>query len=500
MKPRTLAVLAALVAALGAFVWFYEQKLPSSEERSERGRRVLGLEADEIEGITIDWDGRRVRLERDRPAAVDAKAPAADAGAPPSSSDRSWRLVEPLTTPADQAAANRLADTLAMLEKERTLEDADRQDLGLEVPRARIALATSAADPSAPGVERVLEIGAAIPASSTMVVALSGAADAYVVSNGLFTEIAKAPGEWRSRELFTGQRDAIARLTLASAGSQVLLAKRGESFWLEGPVADRADRDLVNGLLADLVGLRAVSFVDTPPAAATAGTPDPGSPGTAPETGLQPPLATIEVVLEGVESPFRVELGNPLAGGQRYARVGAQVVQTDSRLLEAVERPAAAWRSPLLSGLEVYRVDAAEFTDAQGTVRVERAGPDWRRSLRDPSGEKVDTVAFTPVSDLLYALTSARAIRIAERREAAGLGAAFGQPELTAALTGSDQSTEEIRLFPDLADGSTPALVSGRESVLILPPETAPDVAGKLEILRRAEPLPEKEDQEPRQP
>lgn len=489
MKPRTLAVLAAVVAALGAFVWFYEQKLPSSEERAEQSKRVLGVEADDIQGITIEWDGKRVRLERDRPsaAAVASEPGAAGLGLPASGGDRAWRLVEPLTGPADRAAADRLAETLAMLEKERTLEDADRGDLGLEVPRAKVTLAISGADGSAQAGERVLEIGAAIPASSTMVVAIPGGTDAYVVGSGLFTEIAKAPGDWRSRELFTGERDRIARMTLATPTAQVMLAKRGDSFWLESPAADRADRDLVNGLLSDLVGLRASSFVDAPAAGAAPG----------PETGLAPPLGSLEVVLDGEERPLRVELGNPIAGGQRYARVGSQVVQTDSRLLEAIERPAAAWRSPLLSGFEVFRVDAAEFTDAQGTVKVERAGPDWRRSVRGAAGDQAETVAFTPVSDLLYAVTSARASRVADAREAPSLGAALAQPLLTATLTAGDQRAETIRLYPALADGTTPALVSGRDSVLLLPAETAPDITGKLEILRRAEPLPEPEEKEP---
>jgi hypothetical protein len=32
VKPRTLLVLTVVVAALAAFVWFYERKLPTSEE------------------------------------------------------------------------------------------------------------------------------------------------------------------------------------------------------------------------------------------------------------------------------------------------------------------------------------------------------------------------------------------------------------------------------------------------------------------------------------
>ena len=46
MRPRTLLVLLALVVGIGAFVYFYERELPSSDERAERAKRVLpGLAA-----------------------------------------------------------------------------------------------------------------------------------------------------------------------------------------------------------------------------------------------------------------------------------------------------------------------------------------------------------------------------------------------------------------------------------------------------------------------
>ena len=44
MKPRTVVLLALVVAALGAFIWFVERDLPSSEERAERSRKVLPVE------------------------------------------------------------------------------------------------------------------------------------------------------------------------------------------------------------------------------------------------------------------------------------------------------------------------------------------------------------------------------------------------------------------------------------------------------------------------
>jgi hypothetical protein len=63
MKPRTLLVLAVLAAGLGAFIWFVDRDLPSSEERAELGKKLFPeLEADEVTAVEIE---RRVEATED---------------------------------------------------------------------------------------------------------------------------------------------------------------------------------------------------------------------------------------------------------------------------------------------------------------------------------------------------------------------------------------------------------------------------------------------------
>lgn len=465
MKPKTLLVLGALVAALGSFVWFYERRLPSSDERAEQAKKVLTLKTADVTAVEIRRGTETVRLERD-PAP--AKAAETDDTAPAPAS--SWRIVAPLQATADRFAVERLIDSLAGLDKQRTLEAADRKDLGLESPRAQVELTSGAG-------KTVLEIGAELPASTAMAVALAGSPDAYVVPGSVYADIAKAPGDWRSKDLFTASREDISRLTLEGGGRKVLLGKRGDEFWLESPLTDRADRDAVGRVLGDLTGLRATNFLDRPEKSAA-------------EMGLEPPQGIVEAVLNGKTEPFRVELGAPLAAdpNRRYARSGGLVFDTDSKLSDSLAKEPDSWRSLAWSALEVYRVDKATFKDSAGLVEVERSGPDWKRGK--------DLVSFTPVSDLLYAFSSARADKLAARGEAAALGAALSQPAVVATLTASDKSVETLSLYPPLADGRVPATVSGRDAVLLLPKSVGDDVRSKLETLRKAEPMAEKKDAE----
>ena len=46
---------------LGAFIWFYERTLPSSEERVEIGKKVFRLDKDDVTALSIDSGKGSVR-------------------------------------------------------------------------------------------------------------------------------------------------------------------------------------------------------------------------------------------------------------------------------------------------------------------------------------------------------------------------------------------------------------------------------------------------------
>src|SRR5262249_37013225 len=162
---------------------------------------------------------------------------------------------------------------------QRTLESADRKDLGLETPRATIELTTAKG-------KTVLEVGSELPASSAMAVAVAGSQGAVVRPNSVYHDLTQGPRDRASHELVARPREDSARGTLSAAGQRVLLAKRGEEYWLESPLTDRADRDATGRLLSDLTGFRATNFLDTPDK-------------TPAQMGLEPPQGVVEVVLTG---------------------------------------------------------------------------------------------------------------------------------------------------------------------------------------------------------
>ncbi len=505
MRPRTLLVLLIVVVALGAFIRFYERDLPSSEERAKQAKKVLDFKKDQVTrvrlvvsgvsgvngvaGVRGAASGTTVVLEKLPPPKKPAAAKLSDALANPGTQTLGeWRIVQPISAPADAAAIDRLLDSLANLEKSRTLDQVVPADVGLDKPRAVVALTLS----GKPG-ETVVDVGAAVPTGGQTIVAVAGRPQAYVVGDSLMTDVNKRPGDWRDRQMFHGDRDAVERLAwTVGSGPRVVLARRGDRFWLESPIVDRADRDQVEKLLSDLVGLSAESFVDAPPS--------PSAPPPPP-----PPVnSVLEAVVAGQPQPFRVELGashpaHPAdiapdqpgggappeaAGTLTSARVGGTAFETRSPLAETLARPPAEWRSPLLSGFEVHQVEAVVVRDAQGALQLTRSGTDWKRGAA--------TISYLPVSDLLFAVTEAKADRLLTPAEAGAMGAGAGQPAATFELKGGQAGSETITLYPPLAGAThgVPARVSGRDTVLLLPEPKLKEIRDRVDAVRAAKPLP----------
>jgi hypothetical protein len=463
MKPRTLLILLAVVLGLGAFIWFYERELPSSEERTELQKKVLEIEKDEVTAVTIASGKGQVRLERVEAPEPSKPKEGEDEEAPAAPVE--WRITRPITSRADTFAVDQLLDAIASLEKTRTLEDFDRKEVGLDKPRVTVRLATKQG-------ERVLRLGAEVPPGGSLVAGLEGETKAYVVGDTILSDLEKPPGDWRDRMMFRGDREDMQRITLTGAeGGPVVLVKRPAGFWIEKPLADRADQDLVDGMLTDLTGLTAERFVDEPKPPA--------------ELGLAPPRETVEVAFQDGAAPVRVELGASVSseetpegqasGELTYARVGNTVFEARTRLSESTRRPPTNWRALQLSALAVHDVESAVVREGGSSMQLARSGTDWKRG---------DTlISYLPVSDLLFAVTGARADRLLTPKEVPGLA----KPSLTFTLSTKEMGEETLNLYPASAAG-VPARANGRNVVLLLPADTFRDIQEKLRAVRSAKP------------
>src|SRR4029078_296278 len=92
---RSLLGLLVVVLALGAFVFFYERKLPTTGERKSEEKKVLAdLKSEDVREVRIARARAEVRIVREGAAPRGAAANEAVAAAPPPV-DVEWRLHAP---------------------------------------------------------------------------------------------------------------------------------------------------------------------------------------------------------------------------------------------------------------------------------------------------------------------------------------------------------------------------------------------------------------------
>ncbi|RPH55915.1 hypothetical protein EHM82_04365, partial [bacterium] len=103
MKPRTLLVLSVIVLGLGAFIWFYERELPSSEERAKLEKRVLRVEKEDVTAVTLQSESGTVRMEKVKLPSKNEKKDEEEIDTTP---ETEWHLRQPLNARADAMAVD----------------------------------------------------------------------------------------------------------------------------------------------------------------------------------------------------------------------------------------------------------------------------------------------------------------------------------------------------------------------------------------------------------
>jgi len=462
LRGRTVLVLLILVVGLVAFIELFEHELPSSEERAALEKLVLVTEVSEITAVELTWGEKHVRLERE-PTDEDEEAEEEDL------STFAWRLVEPIAARADPDLVASLIESLTTLEKRRTLAGSTPDEVGLSRPRLTATLIA--------GDRQIgLLVGSDVPAGDSMIVSSASGGEIFVVDKSIWPELIREPGDWRSRQVLDVGQESVKRVVLEQADERLVLARQGADFWLEDPVVDRADAGRVGNLLTALTSMQVASFLDELPESVS-------------NLGLDPPVGAVEVTAGNAAEALRLVWGNavPETGSRHYAGAEGQVFATEMDLQQYFETPVAEWRSLELTSMETFQIDAVEvIQQGQDTMSLGRDGADWKRDE--------DKISFTSVSDLLYAITGARAAALLadSKEELPQLDSS--RPALEMVLQGGDR--EQTVSFLSLSEKGVPAVVSDREIVLLVGQDEFTEILAKVAQVRAAKSVKAEADEE----
>jgi hypothetical protein len=432
MSSRKILILTALVVGLFAFIVFVERKMPTTEERQQKGDLVWDLPEDRIDSVVLMSPAGAVEIDR--------------AGA------SAWRLARPDPYPADGFAASDLVSQLARLKRASPdIPEARPEDYGLASPSARATIVWKEDPKSAKKQTRTLEFGTEIPGTDATAARVAGTSTVLFVPTSLASAVKKKPDEFKSKEVFGSSSDA-ARLDVDRGRGRLSLEKKAGVWWLRQPISDLAESDAAEKLVGALTGLRVLEFVASPQ-----------KPGLA-SFGLAPPL--YHVVLADAKGPgVSVDFGATRSDGNSvYARRENQVFTVASTIAEDLSREAEAFREPRLVRFDRASVVGLDGAFAQSSFSLVRRDGGWSLGSR--------TVTAPPVDDLLSALLDVKSKSFEDDAEGKALAAARPAGTVTVRLSaGSDPASWVVKFYPKGTE--TEATVSARPGAFLIAGEPA---------------------------
>ena len=385
---RSTILLVAVLAGLGAYIYFVTWKLPEggATDAKKLEKVFAGYEADKVEEIKV------------MSAAGDATTLRKEGGV--------WKLTQPIAAKADESEVSGITTALGQIEVSRVIDEnpTNLNDYGLSNPRIQIDF-KAAGDTD----YKKLLVGDKSPTGSDIFAKRNDDKQVFLIPSFQETSVNRTTFDLREKSVLKFDREKVDGIDVTSSGKTLTVAKEGGDWKITKPVQTKADFGSVEGLVGRLQSVQMKSIVaDNPPAADLK------------KYGLDKPEATV----------------NLSAGSTRAV---------ESALLDDLKKSADDYRRKDVFEFRPFNANRIEMTRNDQTVVLERVkgqgenAPDtWRRvtpSAKDVERDKSDS--------LLSKLSNIRAASFVESTAKTGLD----KPALTVSVKFDDGKKEEKVTF-----------------------------------------------------
>ena len=237
MRIRNTLILAVLLAALGAYLYFVESKQIAKESKKEK---IVDVDVDAVTAVTLAYPDREIALQK---------------------TDTGWRLTKPVDAAADDLTVKNLIRAVADAEVKKTIDDPpqDLTQFGLASPAVTVTISTK--DATLPA----LKVGKTTAVSFSTYVQRADQPKIYLTGSAFHTGMDKQPKDLRDKKIVDFADDAITHIALRGPQGAVALAKTDGNWTIEQPGPYKADANAVRALLSQIRNLRATDFANDKP-------------------------------------------------------------------------------------------------------------------------------------------------------------------------------------------------------------------------------------------
>ncbi len=307
MNFKSTAVLLVLLLAVGGYVLFSHDKATTTDTTTTPpAHTVLDVKSADVTAIAVTGADGKVAVALEK---------VGDA----------WHLTQPVKAVAESYAASQLVDAVTSdLKSTNVIKAADAPQTGVDHPQYTV-------DVTAGGKTSKLAVGNKLGVGDGVYAQVAGSDSIDVVPATLLDTLAKPVSDLRKKQLFDGVTSSdVKQFSITRKdGTKLELQKTGSAWKVVGANPMPADTTAVEDVLATVINLTPVSFVDDPSEAVGLTHPadvvsfSTAAPTTAPATGPAPTL----VKIGGYDDVQKKNVFAALADGTTV-KVAATVLET----------------------------------------------------------------------------------------------------------------------------------------------------------------------------
>jgi hypothetical protein len=230
VKPNGLLIAVALLAVLGAGVWWSNRKQASA--KTDTATKILSIPADGVQEVRLKNPQQTIDLKRE---------------------NGKWLMTQPQALPADNDTTTTLVSALSSLNADTVVDDkaTDLAPYGLKTPTVDVTVTEKG------GKTDDLLIGDETLKGDGSYAKLANDPRVFTIASYVKTNIDKSPNDLRDKRLMTFDSDKLTRVDLQPAGKpEVEFGKNSDGWQILKPRPLRADGGTVDSLVSNLKDVR----------------------------------------------------------------------------------------------------------------------------------------------------------------------------------------------------------------------------------------------------
>ncbi len=353
MSLRRIVPLALLVAALGAYLYFYE--VPQAEREAKK-EKLVAVDKDAVTGLELAFADRQIALTK---------------------GDQGWRLTKPVDAPADDAAVKALVTSLTDAEVQKSLDQlpSDLTPFGLAPPTVTATVTAKS------GVQPAIAVGKNTAIGGKTYVRRGEEPKIFLTASSLQFALNKQTKDLRDKQILTYQDDDVTKVEITPAGgATTTLTRKDKDAWTVDPGDHPGDITEIRSYLSSLRSTRAVDF-----------------PEDVSKAALDAPRLSVAVTTkDGVQALL---LGGELTQGQQkqvFAKRADQptVYTIGDWAFRTLGKDGGQFRDKTVLGFAPDRLGriVLERKDGPGVTFDRAANGDWQIEGAEPGKSKVSTI------------------------------------------------------------------------------------------------------------